>query len=45
MFFSFKIWIKWIDSEKLKWLPKTIRYQIYDFVITALGSVFTTKPL
>lgn len=34
-----------IENEKLFFLPKRIRYRIYDLVTTSLGTIFTSKPI
>lgn len=36
-FFSKKIWVNLIENNKLVFLPKFLRYRIYDYVITGLG--------
>ena len=42
-FFASPFWINAVDKEKLKFLPRHIRYKIYDLVITANGVYFTDK--
>ena len=44
-FFSTIYWVRLIESESLLFVPKIIRYKIYDIIITGLGSVFTNRPL
>ncbi len=41
--FCNKSWIDAIDSNKLKWLPVSLRYQVYDYIITANGMFFPGK--
>lgn len=36
-------WIRWVDDGHLKWLPKKIRYRIYDWILTANGTFFPDK--
>ncbi len=36
--FSSGKWVKLIDRNRLTWLPKKIRYRIYDWVVTGLGT-------
>lgn len=44
-FFAHRFWVNLIDKEKLQFLPKPIRYKIYDWVITGLGKVFTDRNI
>lgn len=41
--FCGKGWIKAIDNNSLKWLPQSLRYKLYDFIITANGNFFPDK--
>jgi glycosyltransferase involved in cell wall biosynthesis len=41
--FLSRFWIHAIDKGRLKWLPQTLRYKIYDLVITANGVYFPEK--
>lgn len=36
-FFGLNCWVNLIDQQYLFWLPKNIRYRIFDYVITAKG--------
>jgi len=42
-FFASPFWINAVDKEKLKFLPRRMRYKIYDLIITANGVYFTDK--
>lgn len=43
-FFARACWVKWLDRQGLKWMiPRSIRYRIYDWVITANGSFFPER--
>jgi glycosyltransferase involved in cell wall biosynthesis len=42
-FFSSEFWIKSIDQEKLRIIPQSARYKIYDLIITANGIYFPEK--
>jgi glycosyltransferase involved in cell wall biosynthesis len=42
-FFATKYWPNWIDTDRLTFLPQSLRYKIYDFVITSLGQYFPEK--
>ena len=44
-FFSHSFWVKMIDSELLTFLPKFVRYQLYDWVITGLGKVYPNNRI
>jgi glycosyltransferase involved in cell wall biosynthesis len=39
-FFARSIFVRWIDEEKLKFLPRKTRYSIYTLVIHSLANVF-----
>ena len=41
--FCRSFWIKSIDQDFWKWLPKRLRYKLYDLVITANGIFFPEK--
>lgn len=41
--FCHNYWINGIDQNLLFWLPKKIRYKLYDLVITANGSFYPGK--
>lgn len=43
--FSFPFWIQLVDREHLKFLPKNLRYKLYDWIIFSLGFVFKEKKL
>lgn len=43
--FSNPIWVKAIHNQYLTFIPKPIRYKIYDLVITGLGSVFPNRSV
>jgi glycosyltransferase involved in cell wall biosynthesis len=43
LFFTFRIWINAIDKQSLNFLPKTIRYKLYDWIITANGVIYPEK--
>jgi GT2 family glycosyltransferase len=38
-----KYWIVAVDSNKFTWLPKKIRYKLYDLIISANGVFFPEK--
>ncbi|MEI8278498.1 MAG: glycosyltransferase [Bacteroidota bacterium] len=38
--FCSKAWINSIDNNSLKWLPQSIKYRLYDYIITANGVFF-----
>ncbi|MCC5931181.1 MAG: glycosyltransferase family 2 protein [Cyclobacteriaceae bacterium] len=40
-----KYWVDFIDSEKLIWLPKSLRYRLYSAVIWSLGKYHTEVNL
>ena len=42
-FFASSFWITAVDKETLKFLPKPMRYKIYDLVITANGVYFAIR--
>lgn len=42
-FFASPFWINAVDKEKLKFLPKKLRFKIYDVIITANGIYFTDR--
>lgn len=43
-FFAHTYWVRWIDNSKWKYiLPRSLRYKIYDIVITANGVYFPDK--
>jgi glycosyltransferase involved in cell wall biosynthesis len=42
-FFSKQHWIKAVDADILAWLPKSIRYKLYDVIVTANGVYFPEK--
>lgn len=46
-FFGNRFWVRLIDSPRnpLKYLPKSLRYRIYDWVITGLGVHFTNRKI
>ncbi len=46
-FFARQYWVKLIDSPQnlLKYLPKALKYRIYDWVITGLGVHFTERKI
>lgn len=35
--FAFRSWYKLAQQGYLKWIPKTIRYRLYDYIIASLG--------
>ncbi|MBI1768770.1 MAG: glycosyltransferase family 2 protein [Bacteroidetes bacterium] len=39
-FFAFSVWPKIIDQNKLIFLPRVVRYKLYDIVIQSLGVEF-----
>lgn len=43
--FSFPFWLRLVDGEHLRFLPKKWRYKIYDWIIFSLGIVFKEKKL
>jgi glycosyltransferase involved in cell wall biosynthesis len=43
--FGRKYFVDVIDKEILWWLPKNIRYRIYDWTITSLGRISTSRCL
>lgn len=43
--FSHPIWVKAIDKHYLTFMPKPIRYKIYDWIITGLGNVFSNRSV
>lgn len=44
-FFSLKFWVIITDNEWLIWLPKKLRYKIYDIIITGLGKYYPQRSL
>lgn len=46
-FFAHSFWVKVIDKETwwIILLPKKVRYQIYDLVITGLGMYYPSRPI
>ncbi|MEQ9288847.1 MAG: glycosyltransferase [Cyclobacteriaceae bacterium] len=42
-FFSFRFWLLLIDSESLCWLPKSIRYKIYDFIFHSQSVIYCER--
>ena len=44
-FFSQKYWVRWIDDGRLTWLPRNVRYKIYDWAITGLGKIYTNRSI
>jgi len=44
-FFAKNYWIKWIDKQSIVWMPKSIRYRIYDYVITGLGQYYPERRI
>jgi glycosyltransferase involved in cell wall biosynthesis len=43
--FSNRWMIRMIDNEKFYWMPKFIRYKVYDWVVTGLGSYFPERKI
>jgi GT2 family glycosyltransferase len=43
--FSNSVFVKMIDKEDFLFLPKRIRFKIYDLTVTGLGRIYTNKPL
>lgn len=41
--FCSRWWVKSLDKQRLAWLPQSLRYRIYDYVITANGVFFPKK--
>lgn len=41
--FAFPFWINAVDSGKFKFLPKSIRYRLYNFIVTSNGVYFPEK--
>ncbi len=37
--------VKWIDQGKMKFLPQTFRYKIYDVVIHSFANIFPSTPI
>jgi glycosyltransferase involved in cell wall biosynthesis len=44
-FFSLKCWVILADKGWLAWLPKKLRYKIYDIIITGLGKYYPQRSL
>lgn len=44
-FFSFRFWYRLIDKDFLTFIPKTLRYKIYSWVITSLSIYYSQKKL
>jgi len=45
-FFGTRYWVRTIDGYNwLKYLPKSLRYRVYDWVITGLGIHFTERKI
>jgi glycosyltransferase involved in cell wall biosynthesis len=43
--FSHKRWVSLIDKDLIRWLPRKIRFRLYDFVITGLGRIFPEREI
>jgi glycosyltransferase involved in cell wall biosynthesis len=43
--FSFSFWIQLVDRERLKFLPKSWRYKIYEWIIFSFGFVFRESQI
>jgi GT2 family glycosyltransferase len=43
--FSNPVFVKMVDKEFFTFLPRVVRYRIYDLTITSLGKVFPNKAL
>lgn len=41
--FCNKGWIKVIDNNSMKWMPESMRFKLYDYIITANGIFFPEK--
>lgn len=41
--FCHKWWIKALDKQRFAWLPQSLKYRIYDYIITANGVFFPAK--
>jgi len=44
-FFAQVLFVRWIDQEKLKLLPRKLRYKFYDIVIHAFANIFPGIPI
>jgi len=42
-FFAHNYWIKAVEKGHLKWLPKDIRFKLYDIIVTANGDFFPSN--
>lgn len=42
---SHKSLAEWIDKENLTWIPEKLRFSLYDWVVTGLGTVFPDRKI